>query len=603
MTPGSEPDATPPRRRAVRRRRRGRAVGTAAAVVLLLLVVAVAWFGYDAYRARAALSDARGDVTVLQEQVRAGSADEAETTLARLQDRTGRAHDLTDGALWRLAEHLPWVGADVAAVRTVAEVVDDLARTCLPGLLQATRSVDPAALAPVEGRVDLAPLLAVAPQVVAGDAVVQDAVARLDAVDTDVLMEAVADPVSQVRDQLGQIAGTTASAARAVELIPAMLGADGPRDYLVLVQNNAELRATGGVPGAVLLVRAQDGGIEILEQRAGSGLVVDGDPVLPLSDAEQALFGPDLGTDMRDVTFTPDFPRAAALARGIWQHEVGGAIDGVLAVDPGAVAHLLGATGPVALADGAVITADDAVEMLLSTVYLQIADPDAQDAFFAATATAVFGAVAGGQGDASAVVDALAQSAREGRLLLWSEHEDEQERIAGTVLSGELRGSDGGTPVIGVYLNDGTQAKLDYYLETQVQATTTCAADGARTTELAVTLTSTAPADAAEVLPQYVLGSDGIVRTGESRTNVLIYAPTGGGVADVRIDGVEVGGFGNNHDKLPVIARTITLKPGQIVQMTAVVTSGPGQGDPPSIRVTPTARGADVSASTVECDK
>ncbi|TFB67457.1 DUF4012 domain-containing protein [Cryobacterium sp. Hz9] len=37
---------------------------------------------------------------------------------------------------------------------------------------------------------------------------------------------------------------------RAVQLLPAMLGADGQRSYLLLFQNNPEVRATGGLPGA-----------------------------------------------------------------------------------------------------------------------------------------------------------------------------------------------------------------------------------------------------------------------------------------------------------------------------------------------------------------
>ncbi|WP_420898141.1 DUF4012 domain-containing protein [Cryobacterium suzukii] len=40
---------------------------------------------------------------------------------------------------------------------------------------------------------------------------------------------------------------------RAATLLPAMLGATEPRNYILLFQNPAELRSTGGIPGALEL--------------------------------------------------------------------------------------------------------------------------------------------------------------------------------------------------------------------------------------------------------------------------------------------------------------------------------------------------------------
>ena len=145
---------------------------------------------------------------------------------------------------------------------------------------------------------------------------------------------------------------TTEPASRAVQLIPPMLGADGPRDYLLLVQNNAEVRATGGIPGSVILLRAEAGAVTIVDTRSGGSLGSLPAPVVPLTDAESNLFGPDLAADMRDVTFTPDFPRSAEIARSIWAQQVGGEVDGVVSVDPGALALVLAHTGPVPVAPG-----------------------------------------------------------------------------------------------------------------------------------------------------------------------------------------------------------------------------------------------------------
>lgn len=594
--PWATPAAAAPSRRAPARhgrrprRRRGLVVALVLGVLVLGVVAAAGSLAYDAVRARDALELARADVRTLQDRVVAGDVAGAGAVLPQLQERARTAYDRTHGPLWGVAAALPRVGADVTAVRTLSAVVDGLAADALPALMQATTVVDPAALAPVDGRLDVAPIAAVAPQVVAADAAVQDARASLEAVDTSGLVDVVAAAVVQLRGQVTDVALTTATAARAVELLPPLLGADGPRDYLLLVQNNAEPRATGGIPGTVVHLRAEGGAVSLVEQRSGGSLAGLAEPVLPLTPAEDALFGPLLATDMRDVTFTPDFPRSAALAREIWLREVGGTVDGVLSIDPGALAHVLGATGPVDVGAALTLTADNAVETLLSTVYLEIEDPDAQDALFAATAGAVFGAVVAGQGEAPAVIDALAQGAREGRVMFWSARPEEQARIEGTVLSGELRGSVDGSGVVGVYLNDGTEAKMGYYVDLDVTgAATACAADGSQTLQVVVRLTSAAPAGAAD-LPDYVTGGGAVVPRGHVRTNVLLYAPEGGRIESSRVNSAEAGAFAQVHDGLGVESRTFTLEPGQTVTVELDVRTAPGHSGNTTLRHTPTAR-------------
>jgi len=153
--------------------------------------------------------------------------------------------------------------------------------------------------------------------------------------------------------------------------------------------------------------KAFDAGVH----RAGGNLANLPRPILPLADAEQALFSNFLGIYMADVTMTPDFPRSGQLARAIWRQQVGTDLDGVLSIDPGALANVLGATGPVTLSSGQQLTQTNAAQVLMNTVSLKILDPIKQDEFFAAIAGSVFHAMISGQGKPAAIVDALAQSA------------------------------------------------------------------------------------------------------------------------------------------------------------------------------------------------
>jgi hypothetical protein len=341
----------------------------------------------------------------------------------------------------------------------------------------------------------------------------------------------------------------------------------------------------------LIRLQAVGGAVKVVGTRSAGGNLGDlPKPALPLTAQEQALFGPDLGAKMADITFTPDFPRSGQLARAIWRQRLGEDLDGVLSIDPGALAEILGATGPVTLRTGQELNAGNAAELLMNTVYLKIADPRLQDAYFAATAGSVFEAMFGGQGKPAKVVDALAQAAREGRLMVWSSHKDEQALLSGTVLSGELVGVQGDSPVIGVYLNDGTAAKIGYYLRTDVVATsTTCHADGSQAVTVKVTLTNTAPANAAD-LPPYI-ASGNVIPKGEVRTNVLLYAPSGGRVDDVRVSRGRPGVFSESHNGLAVVGRTVQLKPGKQVVMDYDIHTGRAQPGKPVLRVTPVAFG------------
>ena len=572
----------------------------AVALLLVVLFAAVAWIGLDALHARADLKAAAGQVCVLQSQVAKGDKKAAAVTLTSLQRHAASARASTHGPQWTAGRALPWLGPNIAAVQTVSEVIDGLAKNAMPSLINATSLVDPRTLAPVDGRIDLAPLVRAAPGVEEADAQVQAGLGRLNAIDPGALIAPVSAPVADLQTRVAKLALTTATAARAVRLLPPMLGAKGPREYLLLVQNNAEPRATGGIPGSVILLRADHGAVTVVKQRSGSSLNLAA-PALPVTAPEKALFGENLATDMRDVTFTPDFPRTGQLARAIWSAQVGGNVDGVLSVDPGTLAAMLGATGPVAVPNGPPLTSQNAVPLLLNTIYLKIADPAKQDAFFSATASAVFKAVLGGQGDPAQVVRALAQSAREGRLLVWSAHPQEQALLSGTVLSGDLVGVQGHSPVIGVFLNDGTAAKLGYYLHTDVVArTTACHPNGSQEMTIRVILKSTAPKNAAE-LPRYITGGGIVVPTGEVRTNVLLYPPKGGMVDSVRVSSGEPGVFSQNHKGFAVVGNTVQLKPGGQATIAYDVITGKGQNGIPVLRVTPRVWGKAVIRSTAPC--
>jgi len=191
--------------------------------------------------------------------------------------------------------------------------------------------------------------------------------------------------------------------------------------------------------------------------------------------------------------------------------------------------------------------------------------------------------------------------------MIWSAHEDEQAQLKGTVLSGELTGATGRPgdapgAVVGVYLNDGTAAKMGYYEDLTITGkATACRPDGSQLVHLDVTLTNTAPADAASKLPPYVLGPDKFVPWGSVQTNVLLYAPLGGRITTVRLDPGPQGLFAQKQDDLTVGVVTSVLPPGGARHFSVDLATAPGQTGAIQVRSTPTARQAGRVAVSAAC--
>jgi hypothetical protein len=570
------------------------------AVLVAVGVVLAGWLVLDALRARSALEEASRAIPGLEQRLRE-DPQAAASELASVQDAAHRAASATTGPLWTLAGNLPWVGDDVEALSTVTGTVDRLAADVLPRLSSAAQAVTPARLAPEGGRVDLQPLIDVRDDVVAADRAVGSAIERVGGISREGLVAQLADAADQLHAQLTDVRMTTATAARAVQLLPAMLGSDGPRDWLVLAQNNAEPRATGGIPGAVLLVRAEAGEVSFVEHAAAADFGPFDQPVLDLSPAEDALFGDELGRYMQDVNFTPDFPRTAQLAREMWRDTRGGDPQGVLSIDPVVLQSLLDVTGPVTFQDPAgadiALNGQNTASFLLADIYDRYEDPALQDAVFASAAEAVFSKLTSGGFDAGRLVDALAVAADQGRLMVWSDSDSEQDHILGTVLSGELRGAvptvSGQTaPQVGVHLNMATAGKVGYYLRrTATVEDVELRPDGSQEFVLRVRLENTLVPGQAADLPRYVIGNG--PADGTIRTNVLVYAPLNGGIREARsvTSGAE-GVLAQEHDGIVVGARTVAVSPGETHDLEYRIVSGRAQAADVRVRLTPDGAGS-----------
>lgn len=568
----------------------GRVTAWLLAAALAAAVAAAAWVAVRGMLAVGQLQEAEATAGAVTTQLDDPTA--AAAALDQVAARTGTARELTADPVWRAAETLPWAGEQLRAVRVAIGAADDLAATALQPLVE-SGTVDPGALRPVDGRFDVVALRALAAPAAASADAAAAAAASLDTVDDDALLAPVAEQLASLRRVLGEAASATDALRRATVVLPAALGAGGPRDYLVVFQNNAEWRSLGGIVGALAVVHTDGGAISLTEQGSSSDFTSYPDSVLPLSDEQRAIFDTKPGRWIQNVTQLPAFGQAAPLARELWARESGGRpVDGVVSVDPVALSYLLRATGPVPLPSGDILTAETAVPLLLNEVYQRYENPADQDAFFQQAAAAVFAALASGSAEPAVLIEALAQAGAEHRLLVWSADPAEQAVLEGTTLQGALPVTDAATTGFGVYLNDGTGSKMDYYAAFGATAGWCPAPGAAAEAALTVTIAARAPADAAS-LPRYITGGGTFgVPPGVTRTVAYLYLPAGAElVFSQELGPASAPGFASGTDQgRQVLIWTTELAPGE--QATAAVRVRTPATEALTVRSTPVIPGS-----------
>lgn len=554
--------------------------------------------GSKASEINSELTSATHLIPMIKEQIASDDSDSAEATVQELRSHTAAAKKAADDPLWTLASALPVLGSNFAAVTEVARSADDVARLAITPLVQVYSSLNWERIVPTGSGADLGPIQAAAPGISAAAHAVRLSADRLQQIDTTTLMPEVADPLGIARDQLEDLTGTLDAAASASSIGPGMLGAQTPRNYLLIIQNNAEARASGGIPGA-LAVLSLDKGRLTLGSQSSAGALGTMSPVVPVDPQQQQIYSQRVGKYMQDVNLTPDFPTAAMTAQAMWERKTGQRVDGVISIDPVALGYVLDATGPVQIRDAELLalasqglptelTGKNIVPTLLSEVYAQIEQPALQDAYFAGVAKEVFAALSSGTGNAKGLIAGLTRATDEGRVLVWSGLQTEQSILEKYSLSGSVAGPSVAPAQFGVYFNDGTGAKMDYYVKRTVQLVKDCPADGYEQIRVRVTNTNTAPRDASTSLPAYVTGG-GVFGTapGSVQTNIVAYGPIQANVESATVGGQKTPFAPYVHADRPVGVIATHLAPGEskTVELTF---SKIVQHTEPALFVTPT---------------
>jgi hypothetical protein len=563
--------------------------------LLAIVVVAVVYTGWQTSRVHGELTQAEDAAQRLRASIGSGDKAERSSALGDLRLAAAAAHDHSDGPWWSLLSHLPLVGDDVTGIRALSSSLDAVATEGIQPLADAVDGLDGIS---TDGKVDLQTVASLQDPVERSAEAFRAADADVSTLDSSGYAGFLKMRFDDYVDDIARLERGVRMAANATAVLPDVLGAAGPRNYLLVFQNNAEIRATGGLPGAWALVHAEDGRLTIEQQGTGSGDFPRLDePVIALTPEEDAVYSDLMGTFFLDANFTPDYPRAAELWRARWERDYAPTtVDGVLSLDPVSLSYLLRGTGPVEVGD-VTLTADNAIQELLNEPYLTL-DNTAQDAFFATAAKNIFDALTGDAVTPVEVVKALAQAAQEGRFLMASYDDAVEPALADSPVQGALAADDGTDPHVQIGLVDATGSKMSYYMRYRARVSSQSCADGVQSLLGSMTLDQSISAAAASQLPVSVTGPGTFGTSRGLQTVVVrIYSPTGGSLGPIRIDGATI-----DYEPEPLNGRQVATILTQLdgpddVVVNWTMTTGAGQTGDGSTGVTPGVTGGSKASS------
>ena len=584
--------------------RKKRRVAAVVAVIVAVVLVAFGVSGFMLFNsAKTVKSQAKETVEIvggLKDKVTSGDFSTLPDDAKKIDELCSSMKKETSSPVWTMASFIPVYGGDINAARTMVDALSDVSSGALVPMADNLAQATPGKLFQ-DGTINVSALQAVADSLSDSSKAFKSANEKIQGIG-DTHIAQVTELVDRAKDGFATLNGAVDAAEKVAPVLPQMLGANGQtRNYLLYAMNNVEIRACGGFGGSQGLISVTDGQMSIGEFVPRIGLSED-EAVESVDEEDEALFGNHSNLYNSGNTYSPDWPRNSQRVAALWKSQYGQDVDGVVGIDPVFLQYLLGLVGNVSLPDGTVVDGTNAAKVLMHDVYWNY-PVEESDGIFASVASAAFDKILGGIGDVDVtkLVGAFERGAEEGRLIAWMRNDDEQNAIKETGIDASLPDPDdpSADPVAGVYFNNLSFSKLDWYLNADTQIGQGVKnGDDTCSYRITVTLTNIMTQEEAGKLPDYVAAGASDAARDDERLNVSVFAPTGGNISDLTVEGTQFGLGAATWHGIPFYSGTVDLHAGETTTITYTLTTSAEAGDKPlTLRQTPTCQAARDSAS------
>jgi hypothetical protein len=300
----------------------------------------------------------------------------------------------------------------------------------------------------------------------------------------------LASRYNQFVDQVGQIRTRLQHASAVAGSLGKIL--QGPSTYLLLVANNAEMRAGSGMFLEAGTLSFDQGQVK-LGQLVDTGTIPVPKGAVTVGGDFGARWGwlvP--GEDWRNLGLTPNFNEIGPIAASMWQNVEHQKVEGIISIDIEAMQQLLQVTGPVTLSDGSVVSSSGVVQLLMHDEYEHLSYSStavemARVSRLGSLARATLDAVQNRSLDLKTLATAMSQSTEGRHILLWSSQASAENAWVEGGVAGQLTSN---SVLASVISRSGT--KLDQYLSVSCSLAVNPNGGGSQGS-LSVTLTNRTP--------------------------------------------------------------------------------------------------------------
>ena len=541
------------------------------------------------------LQDVKSIQTAIGENDYAVAAQSAQ----QASELTGSIAGELSSPLWMVASIIPVYGQDISGMRDLMTALDNAFDEGLVPLTKTLEANPPDSLISADRRINVAAVTQLL------DAV-QDAAPSMqkcaDVAESlpEMHIEQLKSVVDPAKEKLTTINATFQKAAALAPVAGPVLGANGNRTYLIVAQNSAELRSSGGFPGSMGTLEIRDGEIILNDFAKVYDVLTDTNPSsVSITDEEYALFGAASMDCPRDAGIDPDFTRVASIWAASYEERNAAHLDGVISITPSVVQDILAIVGPVTLSDGTELTGSNATKVLQSDIYWKYlaegADPDGTggavtDALFAQAAHETFNKLFSNLNADTLIkfASCMAKDMEDRTVMFWLTDEGDQAILASLDCSGALN-DDPMRPELGVFFSLWVGSKMGWYVDIDNQVLESKKnADGSYTYKMQTTFTDTVSSEEIVAGGEYIIGDIYDYEYGILYPCLYIYAPAGGSISNLESNS-SVAFEEARHDGLQAFKawRTV-LRPDQPIVCTYTVTTAPNASQEMKIVCTPT---------------
>lgn len=534
---------------------------------IVVVIVLAGYTGLRCYTMASNLMSINNEAKSVAASMASGSTSLASNELTdRINDITKAAQAASNAAgdptVAALAA-LPKIGDDVQALRSVAQIANQLS-----GPAAAIASLIPTLQDNSSHAEQLTRIQLLAGSLTTLNNSVAAANERINKIDTTQLVGPLAQKVTTLRTGLADMSTSLERMTPFASAMPAIMGANGKRTWFVAMQNLGEARPSGGLIGAYVILKANNGALTIDAQGSDDALAADKTVTKAYPSGLKTLWGDSFNTWL-SFNLSANFPTNAKAIRATWKHHSGQTVDGVIALGQGTVSYLGAAAGTIHVA-GKTITPSELSNYLTVGVYRDFPDPKQKDAMVAKIIGTIFQKLSTGQFDAAAFLKAALTEHTADYLQIWSSSPSEQAQLESDGVAGEL--SDAYGPDSTVRIVNAAGNKIDSFMQLGAKYTLgRCFVDHAdnsqqRVGSVAVDIKNGAPKSG---LPKYMTGRLDLGKTadkapvGSTLSYVLIYPPVEAVDRRISVDGkTSVFAYGNERRR-QFYAIPVTLNPGQ----------------------------------------